>query len=188
MGRADAVLTRRQKGEVVDLFDQLGISLIGDGVSAADVYTAVLQPCFGMPSYDHASGMMSTNRNTCLSGCLIYPPHTKLYCIAFAGARLPSLMQPLAESCGQAEESLSLPSLGPPATESFAKHSHHSECCDSVSPSDMSTGNVRCNFPQICCNSLKRYRGYFFCKPDFCEFGSKPCTANSLVLAMPVGI
>ena len=45
--RADAGLTKRQKLGVVELFDQLGISLIGESVSAADVYRAVLHPCFG---------------------------------------------------------------------------------------------------------------------------------------------
>lgn len=34
----------------MELFDQLGISLIGDAVSAADMYTAVLQPSFGAPA------------------------------------------------------------------------------------------------------------------------------------------
>ncbi|CAL8466850.1 g6386 [Coccomyxa elongata] len=104
--KSDAGLTKRQKLGVVELFDQLGISLIGESVSAADVYNAVLQPCFG--------------------------------------AALPSLMEPLAESCGQAEASLpSIPSPGTQVTGSFARHSHNSECCDSISPVDTSTVNAR---------------------------------------------
>ncbi len=94
---ADAALTKRKKLGVVELFDQLGISLIGESVSAADVYIAVLQPCFGACVHGldgHASWVWTCKKPLPLplrvfgtsvlqSGCLrLLPPGQVLRCPA----------------------------------------------------------------------------------------------------------